>query len=175
VILRKPQPISSPSPLFRRQPILTKPDLIAPLRNAIAETKKAYSFEIVAWVVLPDHMHAVWTLPEGDSDYGVRWGLIKRMVAAEASSHVTIKLSKSQLTSNESGFWQRRFWEHRIRDDDDLQKHVDYIHYNPVKHGLVENVIDLPHSTFNRYVENAWLKPDWAGTSLVITIGEFGE
>ncbi|MEY4730741.1 MAG: hypothetical protein RL020_1899 [Pseudomonadota bacterium] len=157
---------------YRRQPILTKPEVITSLRNAIAETKNEYPFEIVAWVVLPDHLHAVWTLPEGDSDYGVRWGLIKRKVTAEASGHVTIKLSKSQLTRNESGFWQRRFWEHRIRDDDDLQKHVDYIHYNPVKHGLVENVVDWPHSTFHRFIEKGWVTQDWAGSNIE---GDFGE
>ncbi len=158
---------------YRRQPILTKPELIASLRDAIAEIKKNHPFEIVAWVVLPDHMHAVWTLPKDDSDYGKRWGLIKRFVSREVGNAATLKLTKSQGKRNESGLWQRRFWEHRIRDDDDLQKHVDYIHYNPVKHGLVERVSDWPHSTFHRFVEKGWLTQNWAGSTR--SEGEFGE
>ncbi len=157
---------------YRRQPILTKPEVIISLRQAIVDVKNSHPFEIVAWVVLPDHMHTVWTLPENDSDYGLRWGLIKRLVSRQAGKARMVIPAKSQVKRNESGLWQRRFWEHRIRDDADLQRHVDYIHYNPVKHGLVERVVDWPHSTFHRFVEKGWLSQDWASMP---PAGDFGE
>jgi putative transposase len=157
---------------YRRQPFLTKPEVIATLREAIAEVKQSHPFDIVAWAVLPDHMHTVWALPENDADYGLRWGLIKRFVSRDACQTISVTKAKSQIKRNESGFWQRRFWEHRIRNDADLQRHVDYTHYNPVKHELVERVVDWPHSTFHRFVERGWLNQDWAGSA---SEGEFGE
>ena len=127
----------------RRRPVLTDPRMRAALRDAITQTRAGLPFEIVAWVLLPDHLHAIWRLPEGDADTGKRWSLIKSQVtrANEAwSSHEPA--SPSRTKRGEGTLWQRRFWEHLLLDDADLEKHVDYIHYNPVKHGHVARVAD---------------------------------
>jgi putative transposase len=111
---------------------------------------------------MPEHLHAVWTLPDGDADYSVRWSLIKARFsrALEAGERV----SDSRVRRRERGIWQRRYYEHTIRDDDDLANHIDYIHWNPVKHGLVTRTFDWPHSSFHRFVRNGLLAPDWAAT-----------
>jgi putative transposase len=129
------------------------------LRDAVRAVRLAHPFEIVAWVVLPEHMHAVWSLPPGDSDYSMRWNQIK----GGFSRHIPTgeRVSKSRIDKGERGIWQRRFWEHLIRDDDDLSRHVDYVHYNPVKHGYVRHAIDWPFSSFHRLVERGWLQADW--------------
>lgn len=129
-------------------------------------------FEIVALVLLPDHLHAVWTLPPGDPDYPRRWAMIKRHVAREARCGVAAPLPRSMAARHETGVWQRRHREHLIRDEADLQRHVDYIHINPVKHGYVERVADWPHCAFHRYVKRGWLPPEWAAES---ADGDFGE
>jgi putative transposase len=129
------------------------------LRQAIDHTRDLRPFHIDAMVVLPEHLHAMWTMPEGDTDYSGRWRSIKSgFVRALPSAGV-------ELTTNARGecdLWQRRFWEHQIRDEEDLQRHVDYIHINPVKHGLVQHVIDWPWSSFHRYVRDGLLARDWA-------------
>ena len=113
-------------------------------------------------------MHCVWTLPEGDSDYSIRWSLIK------ASFTRVTRLGRAKTAKCERGLWQRRFWEHTIRDDLDLQRHVEYIHFNPVKHGHVRQVKDWPYSSFHRYVRQQLLPLDWAATADNIDQG-FGE
>jgi len=129
-------------------------------------------------VVLPDHLHALWTLPPGDADYAIRWSLIKRQVS-QSSRHLIVQpQSASRSKRREIGFWQRRYWEHFIRDDADFERHVDYVHYNPVKHGLVEQVRDWHYSTFHRYVRLGMCPSDWAGGDAVVTgegYGEFAE
>jgi putative transposase len=129
-------------------------------------------FETIAICVLPDHLHAVWALPPDDADYSSRWSLIKsgfsRGLAVDAPR------SDSKVAKRERGIWQRRYWEHAIRDDGDLERHVDYIHFNPVKHGYVSKVGDWPHSTFHRYVARGLLPPDWAGDVREAT-GNYGE
>ncbi len=149
----------------RRQPILCDEAIRNALRAAIASVRSAHLFVIDAWVLLPDHLHCVWTLPEGDADFLTRWRLIKRAVslACRGSYRRTDWVTASKLKHRESTIWQRRFWEHQIRDDLDLQRHVDYIHYNPVKHGHVARVADWPYSTFHRYVQRGIYPPDWAG------------
>ena len=127
-------------------------------RQAVREARTSYPFEIDAMVVLPEHLHAVFTLPEDDADYSTRLRLIKKKF--------TMLIGKSA--------WQSRFWEHRIRDDLDFERHVDYIHYNPVKHGHVTQVIDWPHSSFHRYVKEGKLPADWGGRNANIS-GGFGE
>lgn len=112
------------------------------------EVQSTYPFNIDAWVLLPEHLHYIWTLPEGDTDFPKRWGLIK------------VKFSK-ELSHPTTPVWQNRFWEHLIRDDRDLQTHLDYIHYNPVKHGLVESPKDWPSSTFHRYLEEGLYPANW--------------
>lgn len=159
---------------FRRQPLLTHPDSVTAIRDAIRMVRKVLPFEIVAFVVLPDHLHAIWTLPPGDADYPRRWALIKREAGREIGRFVRIELPRSMIARHESGVWQRRYWEHLVRDDDDLKRHVDYIHFNPVKHGYARRVAEWPHSTFHRYVKRGLLPLDWAAEPGEGNYGEAG-
>jgi putative transposase len=118
------------------------------LRDAVRATRERFPFHIDAMVVLPDHIHAVWTLPEGDRDFSTRWRLIKVRFARTVPTGEW--LSNSRRKRGERGVWQRRFWEHLIRDDKDFGHHVDYCWFNPVKHGLVADVADWPFSSFHR-------------------------
>jgi putative transposase len=131
------------------------------LRESIKIVRDKYPFTIEAWVLLPDHMHAIWTLPIGDSDYSTRWRLIKTRVTKALGSQ--LKQNSSRKKKGEGGLWQRRFWEHTIRDERDFKNHMDYTHYNPVKHGLVERPRDWSWSTFHKYVAGGVYPLDWAG------------
>lgn len=133
------------------------------LREAVRATKRDRPFHIDAWVVLPDHMHALWTLPTGDCDYPTRWMLIKAGFSRQLPK-CEIR-SNSRVAKGERGIWQRRYWEHLIRDNRDFERHVDYIHYNPFKHGYAQRVADWPWSSFHRYVRQGMLSVDWAGQS----------
>jgi putative transposase len=136
-------------------------DRVDDLREVVRNVHKAHPFEIIAWVVLPDHLHTVWRLPDGDSNYSMRWGLIKSNFSRCIPKGERIRGSRKM--KGERGIWQRRFWEHLIRDDADLQRHVDYSHYNPVKHGYVRRAIDWPYSSFHRYLRLGWVTADWGG------------
>ena len=129
------------------------------LREATRIIKLRHPFEIVAMVVLPDHLHAIWQLPPGDADYPTRWSLIKAGFSRGIPKGECVRPSRS--AKRERGIWQRRYWEHLIRDDQDLQTHVDYIHHNPVKHGYVAQASAWPHSSIHRYIRMGWLKEDW--------------
>jgi len=132
------------------------------LRLAFRKTQEAKPFKIEAIVVLPEHLHSIWTLPPNDSDYPGRWKSIKSIFTRELEkSGVVVEKRKD----GSALIWQRRYWEHTIRDVDDLYRHIDYIHFNQVKHGLVERVKDWPYSSFHRYVRQGLLSPDWAGNS----------
>lgn len=131
------------------------------LRAAYAAARARRPFRTVAICVLPDHLHALWQLPPDDADFPVRWSDIKRGFSRMLPA--SLARSASKRGKREKGIWQRRDWEHEIRDATDLQRHVDYIHYNPVRHGLVERVADWPHSSFHRYVARGDLPLDWAG------------
>ncbi|MFP6848450.1 MAG: transposase [Pseudomonas sp.] len=146
-------------------------DAISTLRQAYADAGRRHPFETVAICVLPDHLHAIWTLPDGDSDYSQRWALIKSGFSRTLPAATTISVSKSR--KREKGIWQRRFWEHCIRDDADLERHVDYIHHNPVKHGLVKQAMDWPYSSFHRDVQRGVLPLAWGGKDE--REGDFGE
>jgi putative transposase len=123
-------------------------------------------------VILPDHLHAILTLPEGDADFAGRWRRLKGSFSTRLlRSGADIK----RHANGELALWQRRYWEHTIRDDLDFSRHVDYIHYNPIKHGLVTQVRDWPHSSFHRYVKEGALPADWAGNAEEKTLLEFGE
>ncbi len=131
------------------------------LREAVRRARARAPFHIDAWVVLPDHMHCLWTLPEGDADFPGRWWSIKTtftksMPAGERRSLV-------MQSRGERGIWQRRYWEHTIRDDDDYAAHMDYTHFNPVKHGLVEHPSDWPYSSFHRCVACGMYPAGWLG------------
>ncbi|KUM04586.1 transposase [Chromobacterium subtsugae] len=152
----------------RRQDYLTRH--IDVLRQVVRQVRNRHPFEIVAMVVLPDHFHAVWALPQGDADYATRMALIK--AAFSRSLPKVERIRESRERKRERGIWQRRYWEHQIRDEADLQAHVDYIHYNPVKHGHAERVADWPYSSFHRYVRQGWLPADWAGEGVVVQLQE---
>ena len=130
------------------------------LRTAVRIVKQRHPFEIIAWVVLPEHIHAIWMLPEGDHDFSGRWNLIKGGFSRAIAS--TEDIPASRRGKRERGIWQRRFWEHLIRDEDDLRRHVDYVHINPVKHGHADRAADWPHSSIHRYIRAGWLTADWA-------------
>jgi putative transposase len=142
------------------------------LRHTWSVTQSRYPFETLAVCILPDHLHAVWSLPDGDADFGRRWGAIKRLFSAGLCAAPV--RSASKIAKREKGIWQRRFWEHQIRDDADLDRHVDYVHFNPVKHGLAESVRDWPYSSFHRYVARGVLPEDWAAGESE-KAGSFGE
>lgn len=141
------------------------------LRTAFARVVNEMPFETNAMVVLTDHLHAVWTLPEDDSNYSERVRRLKAYFSAQIAMHDSVKASLAR--KGERGIWQRRFWEHLIRDEEDYIRHVDYVHINPLKHGLVNQVRDWPHSTFHRYVKKGELPLDWGGAA--DSEGQFGE
>lgn len=143
----------------RHRKLLT--EHIGALREAFRLVERAHPFMIDAVVILPDHLHAVWTLPTGDHDFSTRWRQIKS--AFSRSIENGERISQSRLGKRERGIWQRRFWEHAIRDETDFARHVDYVHHNPVKHGYVQAVSDWPHSSFHRYVRLGVYPKDWAG------------
>ncbi len=153
----------------RRSDLLVRE--VAVLRAAVARVMVSRPFRIEAWVVLPDHLHAVWTLPEGDADFSGRWLLIKRGFSLAVAGGE--RRSASRAAKGERGIWQRRFWEHAIRDARDYSAHVDYVHFNPVKHGLVARVGDWPFSTFRRAVARGEYPANW-GDGVEVE-GEFGE
>ncbi|MFT7186190.1 MAG: putative transposase [Pseudohongiellaceae bacterium] len=136
-------------------------DYIEQLRISVGKVKQTHAFTIDAMVVLPDHIHAIWTLPEFDSAYSKRWSLIKANFSRRLPVNETISASRN--IKGERGIWQRIFWEHLIRDENDFNRHVEYIHINPVKHGYVGQCSDWPYSSFHRYVRQGLLPLDWAG------------
>lgn len=141
------------------------------LRKSFRLVQQQYPFKIIASVVLPEHLHMVWTLPEGDADFSTRWKMIKNKFTR------CLVTEGAEIYKNRQGeynCWQRRFWEHQIRDDSDLARHVDYIHFNPVKHGYVSRVSDWPYSSFYQYVKQGVLDINWAG-DVCRDSGEFGE
>jgi putative transposase len=142
------------------------------LRQVYRAVQARLSFETNAIRILPDHLHAIWTLPPGDADFPSRWSQIKSGFS-RGLAPAQLR-SRSQVQRRETGIWQRRFWEHVIRDDADFERHVDYIHFNPVKHGYVTRACDWPYSSFHRYVKDGLLSPDWGGDLGEIQ-GRFGE
>lgn len=139
------------------------------LRVAVRTVRDRQPFHIDAWVVLPDHLHCLWTLPPGDADYSGRWKAIK--IAFAKSMPREESLSEVRRANHERGIWQRRFWEHTIRDEHDYAAHMDYILFNPVKHGWVERLADWPYSSFHRLVRAGVYPADWGGGAE----GTFGE
>jgi putative transposase len=146
------------NPAERRRALLT--DHIDSLRAALRRVRARHPFTIEAAVILPDHLYAIWTLPDGDAGFATRWRLIK-----SGFSHALPKgerISASRVAKGERGIWQRHYWEHTLRDEDDFARHLDYIHFNPVKHGAVR-VRDWPFSSFRRWVRLGAYPVDWVG------------
>jgi putative transposase len=145
-------------------------DQIAALRDAFRATKQQLPFRLDAVVVLPEHLHCIWTMPAGDSDFSGRWQRIKSRFSVACTR--CERRSASRARRRERGIWQRRFWEHMLRDEFDFATHVDYIHHNPVKHGYVTKPTAWPHSSIHRFVREGWLPADWACGE---PSGDFGE
>jgi len=147
--------------LDRQSHLLTRH--IDELRNAFRQMTEKYPVQIDAMVVLPDHIHAIWTLADDDDNYSIRWQFFKALFSKNIPKEDQSRRSASRVKKRELGVWQRRFWEHRIRGAKDLQRHIDYIHYNPVKHGHVARVRDWKYSTFHRDVKLGVYELGWSG------------
>lgn len=147
----------------RRRPILCDDAIRIALRHAIERVRSRLPFETDAMVLMPDHLHCIWTLPDGDADFSSRWSQIKHHVSYTCGRLYPMTLSTSRQRRGTGSIWQRRFWEHQIRDDIDMERHVDYIHYNPVKHGFANTASEWPYSTFGRFVRAGIYPADWGG------------
>ena len=134
-------------------------DEIEILRIVISMVKKQHPFQLDAMVVLPEHLHALLTLPENDKDFATRWMLIKAGFSRQLPK--LEQINDSRKSKGERGIWQRRYWEHLIRDEKDFERHVDYIHYNPVKHSHVKRAVDWPYSTIHEYIMQGLLDRNW--------------
>lgn len=155
---------------FRRYPILTQPQSIKNLRQAIKSEMQRRPFQIDAIIILPDHIHTIWTLPPEESDYSTRWKNIKSTFTKTYPTKDHIKPLGSRKQKKEQVIWQRRFWEHRIRNEQDFENHINYIHYNPVKHSIVQNPTDWPYSSIHAYIKKGTLSPDWGTQSMNIDL-----
>ncbi len=144
-----------------RRPFLCHPDNVALLRQALRYTMQRHPMEIDAFVLLPDHLHSIWTLPDDDHNFSMRWRLIKSYFSRRCQGLYQGDVSTLRQGKQERAFWQRRFWEHMIRDHQDFINHVEYIHYNPVKHGLVTSPKDWQYSSFHRYVQSGLYDEMW--------------
>jgi putative transposase len=144
---------------YRRAPFLCDEIARTLLRSAIEQCRAQQPFQMDAFVLLPDHLHAMWTLPEEDSDFSRRWGRIKKTFTTAGGWEGAISDSRSR--NRRRGVWQRRFWEHVIRDQQDYQRHLDYIHYNPIKHSLVRCAHEWQWSSFHRLVREHIYEPTW--------------
>ncbi|MGB0717047.1 MAG: REP-associated tyrosine transposase [Phycisphaerae bacterium] len=154
---------------YRRRPLFRAARNRTLLRTAFAETMERAPFEMFACVLLYDHFHCLWTLPPGDSDFPSRVSFLKSRFtrAFFLSGGRDLPVSKSRKTNRERGVWQARYWEHFIRDDDDLYRHRDYIHLNPVKHGYVTDPLHWPWSSIHHHIAMGWLNRGWPGSSPV--------
>jgi putative transposase len=158
-----------------RKPIFAEQKNVATLREAFRTIRLARAFELDAAVVLPDHLHCIWTLPPGDSDFSTRWRLIKTWFTKRydlaGSGYAmltrptvrTVRTEERKVSDSVQTMWQKRYWEHLLRDETDYRRHVDYIHYNPVKHGYAKTPLEWPHSSFFRYVKAGTYPRDWGG------------
>ena len=154
----------------RRSGLLT--EHVDLLRAAVRRVRQDHPFQIDAMVVLPDHVHALWTMPEDDADYSRRWRLIKSSFSRGIPW--TECIDASRIQKGERGIWQRRFWEHCIRDETDFARHVDYIHINPVKHGYVARAVEWPYSSIHRFIRQGVIGADW-GYREAVDMVAFGE
>ena len=159
----------------QRRHLLLRAPVLKALRESFAEIQSRDPFTLNAWVILPDHLHCIWTLREDDGEFGRKWGRIKAGVTRRVLE-ATPNIPDRAISRNKRGegpVWQRRFWEHRIRNERDLQTHLDYIHYNPVKHGLADAAREWRFSSFHTYVERGFYGQDWGGVAMPeISAGE---
>jgi len=148
---------------YGRHNIFSIPKVRSILHESIEYVKNRHPFTMVAFCILPDHIHFIWHLPAGDADYSMRIGQIKSRFSKQYKLMLdnTIERSISREMRRELSIWQRRFWEHWIQDEADLNRHIDYIHYNPVKHGLVSSVREWKESSFHSFVEAGYYEINW--------------
>ncbi|MCE1182700.1 MAG: transposase [Rhodocyclales bacterium] len=144
-----------------RRPILASSAAVATLRQAFQTVRQSRPFEINAAVIMPDHLHCIWTLPPDDGDFATRWRLIKTWFTKHCTPALRSEPDPARAAKREQALWQHRYWEHQLRDESDFARHVDYIHYNPVKHGLAASPMDWPYSSFRRYVQAGFYPADW--------------
>jgi putative transposase len=138
---------------YQRIKVFSLPENIFRLQSAFDKVMNKHPFTMEAFVILPDHVHCIWRMPSWDSNYSIRWRLIKSDFSARFNSPVNKR--------GEKEVWQRRFWEHLLRDEEDWRRHMDYIHYNPVKHGYVKNPGDWPHSSFQQAIREGLYASDF--------------
>ena len=150
---------------FQRRNIFASPAARALFYDAINQTQNRHPFIMVAHCLLPDHIHFIWQLPEDDADYSTRISVMKRRFSIDYVAQYGLPFPKdtSRRKRREVTIWQRRFWEHLIRDEEDLNRHIDYVHFNPVKHGLINRVGDWAESSFSDYVDMGYYDVDWGG------------
>ncbi|MBI3773085.1 MAG: transposase [Gammaproteobacteria bacterium] len=149
-----------------RRPLLLNATTIDVLRAAFRAVRARHPFEIDAIAVLPDHLHCIWTLPPGDADFSRRWRLIKTWFTKHCDPALRIAPNRSRATKQQQAIWQHRYWEHALRDEADFVRHVEYIHYNPVKHGYTSSPLAWPYSSFHRHVGEGIYPADWGQASL---------
>ena len=142
-------------PIFDRE---SSTELLYECLNAVGATTP---FQTLALVILPDHLHTIWTLPENDTDFPTRWKRIKGLFTRQYHEKDLYPISISRISKGEKDIWQRRYWEHLIRDDEDLERHYDYIHYNPVKHGYVDHPSKWKFGTYSSFIQRGIYQPDW--------------
>ena len=148
-----------------RHPIFRNGEAVDVLRHAVRRVNQTRPFVVDAMVVLPDHLHCIWTLPPGDDDYPTRWRLIKTWVAKHQI------LARGHSVGQRRPVWQARYWEHTVRDERNYRQHVEYIHHNPVQHGYVRRAADWAYSSFRRYVKAGLYPEDWGGVEPVLDDG----
>ncbi|HZN29727.1 MAG TPA: transposase [Xanthobacteraceae bacterium] len=151
----------------RRRPLFREAATVALFLGALQRVRSRHPFEVDAYVVLPDHLHVLWTLPEGDANFSTRWRLVKEaFTRSYVKTHGAPGRSESRRSKGEQGIWQRRFWEHTVRDETDFARHLDYIHINPVHHGLATAPRDWPHSSFHEWVQRGVYDVTWGSDAL---------
>lgn len=139
---------------YRRQAVFADEQRVNLLRQAFREVKNKRPFDLLAAVVLPDHLHCIWRLPLDDTDFSTRWQMVKTAFSRRIPAPVKTDGAKT--------IWQPRFYDHCLRDENDFHRHLDYLHYNPVKHGLVSSPVEWPHSSFKRFAAMGWYAGDWS-------------
>lgn len=146
------------------------------LSQVMRECMTRHPHEVIALVLLPEHLHTIWTLPPGDDRFSMRWSMIKREFTRRwlASGGIEGHRTDGKIHQRRRGIWQQRYWEHSVRDESDLEAHFDYIHYNPIKHGYVNQPIDWPWSTFHQWVRKGHYSVDWSDGSFS-TLDSSGE
>ncbi len=146
---------------YSRRPVFRHEASVGLLMQCLESVMETRPFRIDALVILPDHLHTIWTLPDDEFDFSTRWKLVKGTFTHRYSGREARHVPESMLKKGEKGVWQRRFWEHAIRDQEDFNRHCDYIHYNPVKHGLANAPAEWKHSSFSTFVDRGTYASSW--------------